>query len=234
MTLCRRDLEENRMRTLYAQASGHAPLTDEQMAASLMATLSARPKGAGWWVFGYGSLLWNPIFPVAETRPARVRGLHRRFCLYSLASRGTAEQPGLVLGLERGGSVRGLAFRLPAPLAVDELHLLWRREMVMGGYEPRWVTTEFGGGKMGHAITFVVRRDHPQYAGNLSLDEQVRVLSCACGAFGSSREYLNAARAALAGHGVVDDYLETLASRLTPLAAAGLAPASASAEPSAA
>jgi cation transport protein ChaC len=219
MTLCRRDLEQNRMRELYSQASSHKALSDEELSSSLTATLAAKPKGAGWWVFGYGSLLWNPIFPVAETQPALVRGLHRRFCLYSLASRGTAQQPGLVLGLERGGSVRGLAFRLPAPVAIDELHLLWRREMVMGGYEPRWVPISMSEGRTGHALTFVVQRKHPQYAGNLSLDEQIRVLGCACGAFGSSRDYLNGAREALAGHGIVDSYLETLASRLEPVAA---------------
>jgi cation transport protein ChaC len=219
MTLCRRDLEQNRMRALYAAATRSEVLSDEALSSSLTAALAAKPKDAGWWVFGYGSLLWNPIFPIEEMRPALVRGLHRRFCLYSLASRGTVEQPGLVLGLERGGAVRGLAFRLPASLAIDELHLLWRREMVAGGYEPRWVPVQMDGGAAAHALTFVVRRDHPQYAGHLSLDEQVRVLGCACGAFGSSRQYLDDARAALAAHGVVDRYLESLAARLEPIAA---------------
>lgn len=204
------------MRSLYSGASTHAALSDEELSASLTTTLAAKPKGCGWWVFGYGSLLWNPIFPIAEVRPALVRGLHRRFCLYSLASRGTSQQPGLVLGLERGGSVRGVAFRIPAPVALDELHLLWRREMVMGGYEPRWVAIEAGDGNSGYALTFVVRRDHPQYAGRLSLEEQVKVLSRACGAFGSSRDYLNHSRDALRLHGIVDGYLDTLASRLAP------------------
>src|SRR6187551_968999 len=132
MTLSRRDLEQGRMREVYVQAlaEGHA-LTDEQLSASLTATLSAKPKGAGWWVFAYGSLLWNPLFPFAEARPAILRGLHRRFCLRSLASRGTPDLPGLVLGLDRGGACTGVAYRLPAPVAMDELHLLWRREMVV-------------------------------------------------------------------------------------------------------
>jgi cation transport protein ChaC len=114
--------------------------------------------------------------------------------------------------------VRGVALRLPEELAADELHLLWRREMVMGSYAPRWVVTEAADGSRGHAITFVIRRDHPQYAGHLQLDEQVRVLDCARGAFGSSRDYFDAVRAALAGHGIVDGYLETLAARLAPVA----------------
>src|SRR6478752_2367746 len=146
MTLSRRDLEEGRMREVYVEAlaEGHA-LTDEELSASLTKTLNAKPKGAGWWVFAYGSLLWNPLFPFVESRRASVHGFHRRFCLWSLASRGTPDCPGLVLGLERGGSCRGVALRLPAPLALDELYLLWRREMVVGSYQPRWVKVQTAG-----------------------------------------------------------------------------------------
>ena len=105
-TLSRRDLEENRMRDLYtAVVDPSLAFSDLELSASLTATLAAKPKGAGWWVFAYGSLLWNPLFPVAEMRPAKLNGLHRRFCLWSLASRGTRDCPGLVLGLDRGGAV---------------------------------------------------------------------------------------------------------------------------------
>jgi cation transport protein ChaC len=211
MTLCRRDLESGRMRALYAAAvDEHRALTDEQLSASLAATLAAKPKGSGWWVFAYGSLLWNPLFPVAEMRPAKVHGLHRSFCLWSLASRGTPEVPGLVLGLERGGACRGVALRLPAPLALDELHLLWRREMVVGSYRPKWVHLDAGGRALA-ALTFVVRRDHPQYAGKLSLARQVETLATAAGAFGSSADYLERTRVALIAHGIADPYLEHLA-----------------------
>jgi len=220
MTLSRRDLEENRMSALYASATKRQALSAEELSASLNATLAVKPKGAGWWVFGYGSLVWNPLFPVAETQAGTVRGLHRRFCLRSVASRGTPDQPGLVLGLDRGGACRGLVFRLPAPLAVDELHLLWRREMVVGGYVPRWVGVDVDGAQR-CALTFVVKRDHPHYTGKLALAEQVRILNCACGAFGSSRDYLNHTREALAAHGIVDGYLETLAARLAAPAPAG-------------
>ena len=215
-TLSRRDLEENRMRDLYAAAvDPKRAFSDEQLSESLTSTLAAKPKGVGWWVFAYGSLLWNPLFPVAEMRPATLRGLHRRFCLWSLASRGTRECPGLVLGLDRGGTCRGVALRLPAPLALDELHLLWRREMVVGSYHPRWVKVAAGGREI-TALTFVVRRDHPQYAGRKSLAEEVEVLASACGAFGSSLDYLERTRVALVAHGIFDPYLEGLAARLAP------------------
>jgi glutathione-specific gamma-glutamylcyclotransferase len=213
-TLCRHDLESGRMRELYAAAvDADRALDDEQLSASLTATLARKPKGAGWWIFAYGSLLWNPLFPVAEMRPARVRGLHRRFCVWSLAARGTPERPGLVLGLERGGACLGVAMRLPAPLALDELHLLWRREMVVGSYIPTWVTLDAEGRTL-TALTFVVRRDHPQYAGKLSLPEQVKVFSCAGGAFGTCADYLERTRVALVAHGIVDPYLEALAAEI--------------------
>ena len=213
-TLSRRDLEENRMRELYAsEVDPMRTLSDVQLSLSLTATLDAKPKGAGWWVFAYGSLLWNPLFPVSEMRPGTLRGLHRRFCLWSLASRGTRECPGLVLGLDRGGACRGVAMRLPAMLAIDELHLLWRREMVVGSYRPSWVKVHAGGREI-IALTFVVRRDHPQYAGGLALAAQVDVLDNACGAFGSSLDYLERTRVALVAHGIVDPYLERLAASL--------------------
>jgi cation transport protein ChaC len=214
MTLSRRDLEEGRMRSVYVEALGKHALTDEELSVSLTATLGARPKGAGWWVFAYGSLLWNPLFPFAEARRARLHGFHRRFCLWSLASRGTRECPGLVLGLDRGGACRGVAMRLPASLAIDELHLLWRREMAVGSYHPRWVNVDAGGREI-VALAFVVRRNHPQYAGRLTLDVEADVLRNACGAFGTSLDYLERTRVALVAHGIVDPYLERLATRVT-------------------
>jgi cation transport protein ChaC len=209
--LSRRDLEAGRMREIYqAAVDPGRTLSDEALSQSLNATLAARPKGAGWWVFAYGSLLWNPIFPIAESRGALLRGYHRRFCLWSLASRGMPDAPGLVLGLMPGGACRGVAYRLPAPAAIDELHLLWRREMVVGSYAPRWVTLATAG-KPIVALAFVVRRDHPQYAGGLALARQAEVIASACGHLGSSRDYLERTRVALVSHGIVDPYLERIA-----------------------
>jgi cation transport protein ChaC len=194
MTLSRRHLEQGLMRELYVATIGAAhALDDEALSRSLTATLAAKPKGAGWWVFGYGSLLWNPLFPIAEGAP-HVHGLHRRFCLRSLASRDASARP-------RAGARAGVpgAFRLPSALALDELHLLWRREMVVGSYRPVWVRVR-AGERVLTALAFAVRRDHPQYAA-LSMDEQANTIAHACGAFGSSCEYLMRTRAALAEHG---------------------------------
>jgi cation transport protein ChaC len=211
VTLSRRDLEESRMRSVYEElVDARHPLTDEQLAASLAATLAAKPEGAGWWVFAYGSLLWNPLFPFEDARPATLAGRHRRFCLWSLVSRGTCNQPGLVLGLDRGGSCQGVAYRLPRAQAHDELALLWRREMALASYKPQWVTLRCADKPL-VALAFVVDREHRQYAGKLSLSEQADVIATACGAFGSSADYLERTRVALVTHGIVDPYLERLA-----------------------
>ncbi len=209
------------MRELYIEAAGDPKwaLTDEQLSDSLTSMMKTRPKGAGWWVFAYGSLLWNPLFPFAEARPAVLRGLHRRFCLYSLATRGTRARPGLVLALDRGGACTGVVYRLPAPVAMDELHLLWRREMVAGSYRPRWVRVQSGEREL-HALTFTIRHAHPQYAGKLSLDEEASVIAASKGAFGSSLDYLERTRVALVTHGILDPYLEQLAVKIAALRSA--------------
>jgi cation transport protein ChaC len=214
MTLSRHDLEQGRMRALYVAAvdSRHA-LTDQELADSLAETLKRKPPGSAWWVFAYGSLLWNPLFPFEDAQPATLSGRHRRFCLWSLASRGTVTQPGLVLGLEQGGSCHGVVYRLPPRCAKDELALLWRREMVLGAYHPLWVTVRCHNKPL-VALAFVVDRGHPQYTGKLTLAEQASVLASAAGAFGSSADYLEHARIALITHGIVDPYLERLAAMI--------------------
>ena len=208
------------MRAIYASTvDPHRALSDDALDASLEATIKKKPPRAGWWVFAYGSLLWNPLFPFADARPAMVCGLHRRFCLWSLGSRGTVAAPGLVLGLDRGGSCRGVAYRLPANCARAELALLWRREMVVGSYRPRWLHVRplQSAGQPLVALAFVVDRTHPQYAGRLPAARQARVLATAEGVFGSSADYLERARVALVTHGVVDPYLERLAAAVARL-----------------
>src|SRR4030095_9112743 len=119
------------------------------------------------------------------------------------------DSPGLVLGLDRGGACTGVVYRLPSPVAIDELHLLWRREMVTGSYRPKWVRVQTGDRTM-IALAFTVRHDHPQYAGKLDIDTEAQIIANAAGAFGSSLDYLERTRVALVSHGIVDPYLERL------------------------
>jgi cation transport protein ChaC len=150
---------------------------------------SLAAPASDFWVFGYGSLIWNPGFPHIEVRPARLTGYHRQFCIYSHVYRGTPEEPGLVFGLDRGGSCRGLAFRVPRGEGADVLAYLAAREMVTAVYIPRWLRVETDAGPL-RAITFIADRKHYQYAGKLPLDKMVRIIRRSCGVSGTTIDYL--------------------------------------------
>lgn len=141
------------------------------------------------WVFAYGSLMWNPGFPHLEVRRGRLYGFHRRFCIYSHVYRGTPERPGLVLGLDRGGSCEGLAFRVPAGEADEVLEYLYARELVTEVYIPRWVRIATPDGEV-RAASFVVDRAHEQYTGELELEATAELIRRGVGISGPGIEYL--------------------------------------------
>ncbi len=156
--------------------------------------LSAAPRlelapGEEIWVFAYGSLMWNPGFPHLEVRRGRLYGFHRRFCIYSYVYRGTPERPGLVLGLDRGGSCEGLAFRVPAGEAVEVMEYLYERELVTDVYIPRWVRVATPHGEV-RAASFVVDRAHEQYTGELELEATAELIRRGVGVSGPGIEYL--------------------------------------------
>ncbi len=149
----------------------------------------ALPDGQDFWVFGYGSLMWHPGFPHVEVRVARLSGYHRRFCVYSHRYRGTRERPGLVLGLDRGGSCRGLVYRVPAAEGESAMAYLYEREMVTGVYMPTWLSVATDQGAL-RAAGFVVDRAHGQYTGRLSLAETATLIVQGKGERGTCGEYL--------------------------------------------
>lgn len=166
-------------------------------------------EGEAFWVFGYGSLMWDPGFPFLESRPALLRGYHRRFCVYSHRYRGTPDRPGLVLGLDRGGSCRGIAFRVAGPDQAVVLDYLWDREMVNGVYRPRLLPLRTPGGEV-RACTFVAERDHVQYCGDLGLDRTADCIRQGCGERGPNLEYLANTVRHLRDLGIRDGALERL------------------------
>ncbi len=214
MTLTRADLENDRLRKLFREAHPEVPvLSEAQLEESVKSLLQGHTDGADVWLFGYGSLIWNPIVRYEERRVARVHGFHRRFCLWSHVNRGSMQKPGLVLGLDAGGSCHGVAYRIAGSHAPEELRLLWRREMVLGSYCPRWVPIDAGGSAL-RAITFVVNRRHPNYTGRLPLDTVIRTLVSTRGYLGTPAEYLLETVRGLVEHGVRDTYLMELRKRV--------------------
>lgn len=169
------------------------------------------------WVFGYGSLMWRPGFYFAESPPGLLKGAHRSMCIYSISHRGTPERPGLVLGLDQGGACRGVVFRVRGGHEEETLEYLREREQVTKVYREvvRPVQLLDGSGRRVQATCFLVDRNNGQYAGRLSLDEQLRIVSESIGDSGNNVEYvLNTVRH-LEDAGVHDRLLSGLAARLT-------------------
>lgn len=142
-----------------------------------------------YWVFAYGSLMWNPDFSFEEKRDGRLYGYHRAFCIYSYHYRGTAENPGLVLGLDRGGSCRGTCFRVHPGNVESVTEMLWRREMITRVYKPRRIRVQTASGPV-LAQTFVANPGHEQYAGKLSLEAMAVMIRAGRGVAGENSEYL--------------------------------------------
>lgn len=175
-------------------------------------------RGCDVWIFGYGSLMWNPGFPHVEARPALLRGYHRSFCVYSYRYRGTPEKPGLVLGLDRGGACKAIAFRVPKADVEAALHYLWEREMGNRTYIMRELPVLTPAGPV-PARAFVVDRNHKNYAGRLSLEETARLILQGIGARGACRQYLENTVCELRKLGQVDGPLHRLEEKVKELAA---------------
>ncbi|WP_407521523.1 gamma-glutamylcyclotransferase [Methylobacterium oryzisoli] len=163
------------------------------------------------WVFGYGSLMWRPGFPVIERRPARLRGYHRALCVLSHVHRGTPERPGLVLGLDRGGSCRGVAFRVAEPEAAATLAYLREREQVTAVYVERVLGVNLDNGRRVSAVTYLVDRTHPQYAGRLPEPELLRLVRQGLGRSGANPDYVRNTHQHLVAMGVADPLLARIA-----------------------
>lgn len=170
------------------------------------------------WVFGYGSLIWNPGFAYSSRRIARLEGYERSFCMRSIHHRGTAANPGLVLALDEGaGSCAGLAFEIPGRIAEETLEYLRARELVSAAYLEREITLHTPEGTTLPALTYVIDRAHDQYCGGLGLEEQARIIARATGGRGPNCEYLINTAAHLARLGLGDPQLDWLAARVTAL-----------------
>ncbi|MDO5704418.1 MAG: gamma-glutamylcyclotransferase [Paracoccus sp. (in: a-proteobacteria)] len=164
------------------------------------------------WVFGYGSLMWNPGFDPVETVRARLEGYARSFCLLSIEHRGTPECPGLVLGLDEDAAAHcsGLALRVPETDHDDIIATLRERELVTQAYAEALVPVELEDGRQVQALAYVMRRDHWQYAGGLPAWEQAQMIAAAHGGRGPNADYLFNTARHLAQIGLADDVMDEL------------------------
>jgi len=172
--------------------------------------------GDDFWVFGYGSLMWRPGFDFVERVPARLIGLHRALCVYSFVHRGTPEQPGLVLGLDRGGMCRGIAFRVAAAAREKTVAYLRAREQVTTVYleTMRRIELEEKARRQVRALCFIVDRSHVQYAGRLTLAESLHHVRQGHGKSGPNRDYVLETVQALEALGYRESDLHLLAEHL--------------------
>jgi len=181
-------------------------------------TMNARSDQSNedFWVFAYGSLMWRPGFDFLERRNARLVGAHRALCVYSFVHRGSPEKPGLVLGLDRGGNCRGIAYRVASDLRTKTIEYLRSREQVTRVYREAWrrVWIDDDPQKSVHSLCYVVDRGHRQYAGQLSLADQLHYARQGHGRSGPCRDYVLAAVKELGTLGIQDNELQVLAERL--------------------
>lgn len=175
--------------------------------------MAALPPGQDIWIYGYGSLIWRPEFDYTERRHALLHGYHRALCLWSRVNRGTPEKPGLVFGLDIGGSCRGVAFRIDSGSAPDIMEALWRREMPSGAYIPRWLNCRTDSGSI-LALAFVMNRDTDAYVRGLPQEHLIQIVRSAHGSYGPCIEYVLETADALQQHNITDKRLSALTHNL--------------------
>ena len=210
MQLTREVLLSGELSRLVAAQEGASAMSAEDMRRSREQVLKHLAPGGDLWLFGYGSLIWNPTFDFVERQVARLHGYHRRFCLWTHLGRGTRERPGLMLGLDHGGSCGGVAFRIAADRVESELDVVWRREMVTNAYRPTWVKLRMAG-RMVPAVAFVINHGHARYARSLRDEEIATVIAVAEGQLGPCRDYLYNTVTHLEALGIQDRGLARLA-----------------------
>ena len=177
---------------------------------------ATKPAGGDFWVFAYGSLMWRPGFDFLERRQARLVGAHRALCVYSFVHRGTPEKPGLVLGLDRGGNCRGIAYRVATKKRATTIDYLRGREQVTMVYREGWrpVWLDDDPQQSVRALVYMVDRGHEQYAGRLALEKQLHFVRQGHGRSGNNRDYVLAAVKEIERQGYRDRDLHVLAERL--------------------
>ena len=181
-------------------------ISNEDRRQSLKSMLENKPVSQSVWLFAYGSLIWNPTINYTERRRMIISGYHRKFCLKTYLGRGSKETPGLMLGLDHGGSCKGIGYTISPKNAFQELEVIWRREMVTASYVPKWLSARIGDQKI-KALGFVVNRKLDRYVNLLEDSEVAKLIYNAAGFLGTCSEYLEKTAKHLDESGIPDKYL---------------------------
>jgi cation transport protein ChaC len=199
-----------------ALAQGIIVLSEAEQEVLRQKMLSELPSGQDFWIFAYGSLIWNPSLSFVETRTALLHGWHRDFCIHLPFNRGTPENPGLMMGLQEGGQCLGKVYRIAKEEVDYESQLYFRREMNTDIYMPTWLDVETPEGII-KAVALIVNTQSCRYRIVNDMEEKARTIAQAKGPVGSNREYLFNTLAALEELNIHDPLLETLAERINLL-----------------
>jgi cation transport protein ChaC len=220
--LAREDFTIERVRayqTVASQFGDGQAMSEEAREQSRLDILRAHAEGNDLWIFGYGSLMWNPAIHVTESRPALLQGYSRRFAMRLVFGRAMPDRPGLMMCLVPGGNCHGVAHRIAAQAVESETRILWMREMLSGAYTPTWVDLDFGQGQT-RGVTFVINEAHPRYLPGLAVAEKAARIAVAEGPLGSNRDYLYRTAEALAANGLTDPYIDDMMARVRAQVAA--------------
>ena len=192
-----------------AKKAGVNVLTEAEREASRVKALSQLSPNEPFWLFAYGSLMWNPVVKTCAEKPASLIGWHRAFCIDQPMSRGSIDNPGLMMGLAPGGSCQAKVYRIAKQDIESESYLLWKREQSTDIYLPQWLQVDTIDGPI-KALAFVVDAAHPRIRLDLSLQVQGDIIAQAKGIMGSNDEYLFNTMAELKKLNIVDADLEAL------------------------
>ena len=191
LNMDKQNIKDDKIRKMARdQGFGYMLLDDETLLKSRQSLIpDVQSSKKEIWLFGYGSLIWNPFVDPTEKRVVKVYGLHRKYCLKSEIGRGSKKNPGLVLGLNNGGSTSGIALKIDSKSASSELDLIWKREMITGAYKPKIIKGFTDKGQV-EMIAFIINKQHSNYICSITEAETALMISKAQGFLGTSLEYL--------------------------------------------
>jgi cation transport protein ChaC len=203
-----------------AQAGlGYTFLSEDERERNRTEFLANHKPDADLWLFGYGSLMWNPAIETAASRVARIEGYSRSFSLSLAFGRATPERPGLMLVVVEGGHCDGIAWRIAPDKAASETRVLWMREMLSGAYRPVWLDLDFMDGSRARGFTFAAQPGHPRLETGLDFETTAQRIAHAEGERGANRDYLFQCAHALARNGLTDEVIARLDARVRAILA---------------